>query len=268
MPEPFSIPGTTAVVTGAAGGIGLALARRLLREGAARVVVTDRDADRIAAAAEALGERAHAMAFDVADENAVADAVARIERDHGPIDLWCSNAGVAAGRGLGDDADWDLSWRVHVMAHVYVARALFPRMARRGSGHLLVTASAAGLLTQLDSAPYSATKHGAVALAEWLAIRHADEGISVSCLCPQGVNTAMTAGDGGASATRLGGDYIEPDDVAESVVAALHTGRFLVLPHPEAAGFEQRRAADRDRWLDGMRRAWAKIRAGAAGRAD
>lgn len=264
MAEPFSIPGTTAVVTGAAGGIGLALARRLLREGAARVVITDLDPDRVAAAAEELGERAHGMAFDVADEAAVADTVDRIEQDLGPIDLWCSNAGIATGDGLGDDASWEVSWRVHVMAHVYAARALFPRMAERGGGHLVVTASAAGLLTQLDSAPYSATKHGAVALAEWLAIRHADEGISVSCLCPQGVNTDMTAGDGGASATRLGGEYIDPEDVAESVVAALHAGRFLVLPHPEAADFEQRRAKDRDRWIEGMRRAWAKIRPGAA----
>ncbi|QBI55899.1 SDR family oxidoreductase [Streptomonospora litoralis] len=264
MAEPFSIPGTTAVVTGAAGGIGWALAQRLLREGAARVVITDLDAERAAAAAERLGERARAMAFDVSDEAAVADAVGRIEQDYGPVDLWCSNAGIAAGRGLGEDSDWDVSWRVHVMAHVYAARALFPRMAERGRGHFLVTASAAGLLTQLDSAPYTATKHGAVALAEWLAIRHADDGISVACLCPQGVNTDMTAGDGGTSATRLGGDYIEPGDVAESVVAALHAGRFLVLPHPEAADFEQRRAADRDRWIEGMRRAWAKIRPGAA----
>ncbi|GAA1758851.1 MULTISPECIES: SDR family oxidoreductase [Streptomonospora] len=264
MPEPFSIPGTTAVVTGAAGGIGLAIARRLLHQGAARVVIIDLDADRVAAAAEELGDRADGVAFDVADEAAAAAAVARIEEDHGPIDLWCSNAGVAAGEGLGDDAAWELSWRVHVMAHVYAARALFPRMAERGRGHFLVTASAAGLLTQLDSAPYTATKHGAVALAEWLAIRHADDGISVSCLCPQGVNTAMTAGDGGTSATRLGGAYIEPEDVGEAVVAALHAGRFLVLPHPEAADYEQRRAADRDRWLEGMRRAWATIRAGAA----
>ncbi|MBV2361918.1 SDR family oxidoreductase [Streptomonospora nanhaiensis] len=260
MPEPFSIPGTTAVVTGAAGGIGRALAERLLREGAARVVVSDLDPDRVAETAAGLGARAHPLALDVSDEAAVGAAVEHIERTLGPIDLWCSNAGIAAGRGLGDDADWDVSWRVHVLAHVYAVRALFPRMAARGRGHLLVTASAAGLLTQLDSAPYSVTKHGAVALAEWLAIRHADEGIGVSCLCPQGVNTAMTAGDDGTSATRLGGDYIEPEDVAESVVAALHDGRFLILPHPEAAHYERNRANDRDRWIGGMRRAWAGIR--------
>jgi NAD(P)-dependent dehydrogenase (short-subunit alcohol dehydrogenase family) len=264
MAEPFSIPGTTAVVTGGAGGIGRALAGRLLTEGAARVVVADRDADAAAATAAALGGRAHPLALDVADEAAVAAAVAEVEDRHGPIDLWCSNAGVGAGRGLGDDADWDVSWRVHVLAHVYVARALFPRMAERGRGHLIVTASAAGLLTQLDTAPYTVTKHGAVALAEWLAIRHADDGIGVSCLCPQGVNTAMTAGDGPEAATRLGGAYIEPEDVADTVVAALHDGRFLILPHPEAATYERRRAQDRDRWLEGMRRAWSAIRPGAA----
>ncbi|GAA3731557.1 NAD(P)-dependent dehydrogenase (short-subunit alcohol dehydrogenase family) [Spinactinospora alkalitolerans] len=260
MAGPFSIPGTTIVVTGGAGGIGYALAERFLSEGAANVVLADRDADQAKRAADELGERAHGLALDVADEAAVAEAVARIEEAHAPIDLWCSNAGVAAGRGLGDDADWDVSWRVHVLAHVYAARALFPRMAERGRGHLLVTASAAGLLTNLDTAPYSVTKHGAVALAEWLAIRHGDEGIDVSCLCPQGVNTAMTAGDDASAATRLGGDYLEPADVAEAVVAALHDGRFLILPHPEAAAFEQRRAEDRDRWIGGMRRAWHKIR--------
>ncbi|WP_017540790.1 SDR family oxidoreductase [Nocardiopsis halophila] len=259
MPGTFSVPGTIAVVTGAAGGIGRAVAERLLADGAARVVVADRDGERARATAEELGPRASWEAFDVADEGAVAAAVKRIWDGVGPVDLWCSNAGVGAGEGLGDDADWDLSWRVHVMAHVYAARALFPRMAGRG-GHFLVTASAAGLLTNLDTAPYTVTKHGAVALAEWLAIRHGDEGIGVSCLCPQGVNTAMTAGDGSSASTRLGGQYLEPEEVADCVAAALRDGRFLILPHPEAAEFERRRAQDRDRWLKGMRKAWAKLK--------
>ncbi|GAA3751377.1 SDR family oxidoreductase [Salinactinospora qingdaonensis] len=260
MAEPFSIPATTVVVTGGATGIGRALAERFLREGAAHVVVADRDAERAQATAAELGARAHPMQVDVTDEAAVNATITWIESEIAPIDLWCSNAGVGRGQGLGQDSDWDTSWRVHVLAHVYVARALLPRMAQRGGGHLLVTASAAGLLTNLDNAPYSVTKHGAVALAEWLAIRHADEGIDVSCLCPQGVNTEMTAGDAGSAATRMGGEYLEPADVADSVVAALHEGRFLILPHPSVAEFERKRTADRDRWLAGMRRAWNKLR--------
>ncbi|SKA38884.1 NADP-dependent 3-hydroxy acid dehydrogenase YdfG [Marinactinospora thermotolerans DSM 45154] len=260
MAHPFTPPGTTVVVTGGAGGIGRALAERFLAEGAARVIVADLDPERVERTVAELGERAHALVLDVTDEAAVTAAVAAVEREHAPIDLWCSNAGVAAGRDLGAAADWDLSWRVHVLAHVHVARALLPRMVERGHGHLLVTASAAGLLTNLDAAPYSVTKHGAVALAEWLAIRHAGTGVGVSCLCPQGVNTAMTAGDGPTAATRLGGAYLEPEDVAEATITALRDGRFLVLPHPEVADYERRRAEDRDRWLGGMARAWARVR--------
>ncbi|TQN30166.1 short-subunit dehydrogenase [Haloactinospora alba] len=265
MPDAFTADGATVVVTGGASGIGYALAQRFLREGAARVLVADRDPDRTRNAAIELGERAHPVTLDVTDEDAVASAVASIEEEHAPIDLWCSNAGVAAGDGLGGDADWEASWRVHVLAHVHVARALLPRMAERGRGHLLVTASAAGLLTQLDSAPYSVTKHGAVALAEWLAIRYGDAGVGVSCLCPQGVHTPMTAGDGADSATRLGGAYLEPHEVADTAVSALREGRFLVLPHPEAAEYELHRSQDRDRWIAGMRRAWAKLRGAAQG---
>lgn len=252
MPAPFAVSGAAIVVTGGASGIGRAMAERFLADGAAHVVIADLDAGRSAAVAGELGDRAHGIGLDVTDAAAVAAAVARVEDIVAPIDLWCSNAGTARGAGLGDDADWEASWQLHVLAHLHVVRALFPRMARRGHGHLLVTASAAGLLTQLDSAPYSVTKHGAVALAEWLAIRHGDDGIGVSCLCPQGVHTPMTADDGPAAATRLGGDYIEPAAVAASVTAALAEGRFLVLPHPEAAVFEQNRAQDRDRWIGGM----------------
>ncbi|PSK88941.1 NADP-dependent 3-hydroxy acid dehydrogenase YdfG [Murinocardiopsis flavida] len=259
MPDPFSPDGATIVVTGGASGIGRALVERFLSEGAAHVFVADLDPEHCAAVASALGERAHAIALDATDPAAVRSAVDRIDTIAGPIDLWCSNAGVARGDGLGTDADWEASWRIHVLAHLHVVRALFPRMAERGRGHLLVTASAAGLLTQLDCAPYTVTKHGAVALAEWLAMNHGDEGIGVSCLCPQGVNTPMTADDGPGAATRLGGDYIEPADVASAVVDALAEGRFLILPHAQAAEFERNRAADRDRWLAGMRRARARL---------
>ncbi|MEY9213909.1 SDR family oxidoreductase [Thermobifida halotolerans] len=261
MGRPFTFPDRTIVVTGGANGIGYALAERFLAEGAARVVIADLDGERAEAAAAELGERARGHALDVTDAEAVATLIKEVEQDS-PIDLWCSNAGVGTGGGLGTDAEWDTTWRVHVQAHVHVARLLLPRMIERGGGHLLITASAAGLLTNIDSAPYSVTKHGAVALAEWLAIRHGEEGIDVSCLCPLGVNTDMTAGDGPDAATRLGGDYIEPSDVADSVVEALTEGRFLILPHPQAAVMEQRRASDRDRWLSGMRRARARLKSG------
>src|SRR6266508_2060437 len=205
-------------------------------QGAGAVVVADLDepgARRVArelACATPLG-----AGLDVTDPAAVAALVDRVEREVGPVDLWCSNAGVALGPDLGSDEDWHRSFQVHVMAHVNVARSLLPRMAARGRGHLLVTASAAGLLTNMDAAAYSVTKHGSVALAEWLAIRYGDDGVTVSCLYPE--------------------------DVADAVVDALADGRFLILPHPEVAEFERRRAADRDRWLAGMRRVRARLRA-------
>jgi NAD(P)-dependent dehydrogenase (short-subunit alcohol dehydrogenase family) len=190
----------------------------------------------------------------VTDPEAVAALVDRVERDVGPIDLWCSNAGVALGPDLGSDQDWHRSFEVHVMAHVHVARTLLPRMAARGRGHLLVTASAAGLLTEMDAAAYSVTKHGAVAVAEWLAIRHGDDGVTVSCLCPQGVRTPMLEREGAGRAVLAAGAVLDAEEVAGVVVEALADGRFLILPHPEVAEFERRRAADRDRWLAGMRR--------------
>ena len=192
--------------------------------------------------------------LDVTDQAAVAGLVDRVEEQLGPVDLWCSNAGVALGRDLGTDGDWERSFAVHVLAHVHLARVLAPRMAARGRGHLLLTASAAGLLANLDSAPYSVTKHGTVALAEWLAIRWGDAGVGVSCLCPQGVRTAMTEGMGAGSSVLAAGALLEPAEVAEAVVRGLADDRFLILPHPEVAEFERRRAADRDRWLAGMRR--------------
>jgi NAD(P)-dependent dehydrogenase (short-subunit alcohol dehydrogenase family) len=249
------------VVTGGASGIGAALARRLAADGARTVVVADVDADRAAAlAADLPAGVGMPVSLDVADEAAVAEAVMRVEAQAGPIDVWCSNAGVASRPGLGDDEDWQRCWRLHVHAHVLAARHVLPRMLDRGAGHLMITASAAGLLTEADTAPYAVTKHGSVAIAEWLAIRYGDRGVAFSCLCPQGVRTPMLAGAPANSATLAAGEVIPPEQVAEAVIQAWRDGRFLILPHPEVAEYERRRAADRDRWLAAMRRLRARLR--------
>ena len=248
------------VVTGGASGIGKALSQRVAAEGARAVVVIDLDAALAAEAAASLGTVGTFRQLDVTDEAAVAATISEITREIGEIDIWCSNAGIPSSRGLGDDADWERTFHVHVLAHVYVARHLLPRMAERGSGHLLVTASAAGLLTEMDTAPYTVTKHGSVALAEWLSIQYGDLGVTVSCLCPQGVNTPMTAGFDKTSATLAAGAFLEPSDVSDAVIAAWREGRFLILPHPQVAEYEQRRTADRDRWLAGMRRVRSRLR--------
>jgi NAD(P)-dependent dehydrogenase (short-subunit alcohol dehydrogenase family) len=256
----MNLQGAVTVVTGGARGIGRALAERFAAEGARAVVVADLDREGAERVAGGLGCPSPLGAgLDVTDPAAVARLVDRVEDELGPVDLWCSNAGVALGHDLGDDDAWERSFAVHVLAHVHVARALAPRMAARGRGHLLLTASAAGLLASVDSAPYSVTKHGTVALAEWLAIRWGDAGVGVSCLCPQGVRTAMTEGLGAGSSVLAAGALLEPEAVAGAVVRGLAEGRFLILPHPEVAEFERRRAADRDRWLAGMRRARARL---------
>ena len=193
----MNLQGAVTVVTGGARGIGRAMAERFAAEGARAVVVADLDADGAGRVAAGLAcPSPLGVGLDVTDPASVAGLVDRVEDQLGPVDLWCSNAGVALGRDLGADGDWERSFAVHVLAHVHLARVLAPRMAARGRGHLLLTASAAGLLANLDSAPYSVTKHGTVALAEWLAIRWGDAGVGVSCLCPQGVRTAMTEGMG------------------------------------------------------------------------
>jgi NAD(P)-dependent dehydrogenase (short-subunit alcohol dehydrogenase family) len=250
-----------AVVTGGGSGIGAALARRFAAEGAAAVVVADVDHDRAVAVAAGLpGAVGTPIVCDAGDEAQVTGAVARIAAEVGPVDLWCSNAGVASRPGLGEDDDWQRCWKLHVHAHVLAGRHVLPLMVARGRGHLLITASAAGLLTEADTAPYAVTKHGSVALAEWLAIQYADTGVSFSCLCPQGVDTPMLSGAPEGSATLAAGEVIAPERVADAVMAALADGRFLILPHPEVAEYERRRAADRDRWLAAMRRLRARAR--------
>lgn len=246
-----------AVVTGGASGIGRALCRRFAREGARGVVVADLDADGARQVAAEVGGLA--VPTDVASEAQVVSLVERATAAYGPIDLFCSNAGIAVDGGPeAPDAAWRRIWDVNVMAHVYAARAVLPGMLARGRGYLLQTASAAGLLTQIGSAPYSVTKHAAVALAEWLAITHAAAGIKVSCLCPLGVETNMLNNAPPAIAALLREHVLEPDAVAEAVIVGLRDERFLILPHPDVAEYCQRKAGDYDRWLRGMMRLQAR----------
>lgn len=251
-----------AVVTGGAKGIGHALAEGFLAEGARAVVIVDLDPTQVASAVATLGERAHGEAVDVSDRDAIASLVARVEDVHGPIDLFVSNAGIGSGMGIdADDATWDRIWKVNVLAHVHAAHAVLPSMLARGEGYLLSTASAAGLLSQIGDLPYSVTKHAAVAVAEWLAITYGGQGITVSCLCPQGVRTDLLGGAVGHTATEtvvLQG-VIEPHEVAAAVIDGLREEQFLILPHPEVAEYYRRRATDPDRWLAGMARLQARI---------
>jgi NAD(P)-dependent dehydrogenase (short-subunit alcohol dehydrogenase family) len=264
------VEGKVVVVTGAGRGIGRALARRFAAEGAKGVAVGDLDQDNaeaVAAEIASTGVGSLGLRTDVGVERDVRALVEAAEGAFGPVDLCCSNAGIAIGGGVeAPDDDWQRIWDVNLMAHVYAARAVLPSMLARGEGYLLNTASAAGLLTNLGAAPYSVTKHAAVALAEWLAVTHGDEGIKVSCLCPQGVNTAMLMGEANPGVTaadvvKVAGRVLEPDDVAEAVVRGLEEERFLILPHPEVAEYWRRKADDPDRWLAGMRRLQARVRA-------
>ncbi len=239
------------VVTGAASGIGAELARRFHAEGAKLVVCSDINGDGARATAEQVG--GVAFTTDVAREADIEYLVARTEADHGPIDLFCSNAGIGVGGGAeAADEGWTRSWNVNVMAHVWAARHVVPLMIARGGGYLLNTASAAGLLSQIGSAPYAVTKHAAVGLAEWLAITHGDKGIKVSVLCPQAVRTAMTAGnpDGVASVDGM----MELEELAESVIRGLEAEDFLILPHPQVLDYMRRKTTDYNRWIGGMKK--------------
>ncbi|WP_397400799.1 SDR family oxidoreductase [Phenylobacterium sp.] len=239
------------VVTGAASGIGRALAHRFVAEGARAVVCSDRDGDGVRAVAAEIG--GVAIQADVSREADIKALIEQVESQIGPIDLFCSNAGIGVGGGAETPTeDWQRIWDINVMAHVWAARHLVPLMAARGGGYLLNTSSAAGLLSQIGSAPYAVTKHAAVGLAEWLAITHGDQGIKVSVLCPQAVRTAMTAGnpDGVASIDGM----MEPDVVAEACVRAIEAETFLVLPHPEVLTYMRNKTNDYDRWIGGMRK--------------
>jgi NAD(P)-dependent dehydrogenase (short-subunit alcohol dehydrogenase family) len=251
-----------AVVTGGASGIGAALCRRFAVEGARGVVVADLDAAGCERIAKEIGGLA--APTDVSDESQVQRLVAAATARYGAIDLFCSNAGIGAGVGSGDlgmggpfasNQDWQRSWDVNVMAHVYAARAVLPAMLARGEGYLLSTASAAGLLVDVGGNAYSVTKHAAVGFAEWLSIAYGARGIRVSCLCPQGVRTPMLeAAASSFGAAHLTEHAIDASEVAEAVVRGIAAETFLILPHPVVHEYMQRKAADPDRWLRGMRR--------------
>src|SRR4051812_13105693 len=256
--------GRVVIVTGAARGIGRALALRAAAEGAAGVVAADLDgegAERTAQEIEGAGARALGLGADVSRDDDVDVLVTRAEQAFGPVDVFFANAGVAVGTDpvATDDATWDLAFAVNIRAHVVAARRLLPGWLERGEGYFVATASAAGLVTQIGSAPYAVTKHAAVAFAEWLSVTYGDRGLRVSCLCPMGVNTAMLHPEGVednvASATvTSAGAVLEPEDVADVVVDTLRDERFLILPHPEVLTFFQRKSSDYDRWIAGMRR--------------
>jgi NAD(P)-dependent dehydrogenase (short-subunit alcohol dehydrogenase family) len=256
------------VVTGGGGGIGRALVRRFAEESPRTIVVADIDG----AAAQAVVDELDA-GFDciAVEADLGTDAgnvqVVQAAEEYGPIDLLCLNAGIAVGGGVETlDEEWQRTWDVNVMAHVRAVRAALPGMLARGEGYVLTTASAAGLLTNIGAAPYAVTKHAAVALAEWLAITHGDQGLKVSCLCPQGVRTKMLFPDDedlaqstGAESVRAQG-VIEPEELAEVVVQGLADERFLILPHPAVLGHWRRKTDDYDRWIGGMRKLQARTR--------
>jgi NAD(P)-dependent dehydrogenase (short-subunit alcohol dehydrogenase family) len=249
------VAGKVIVVIGGGSGIGRALCERFADEGARQVVVADVDQAKAAAVAAQIGGIARGC--DVCVESQVRDLISETEDRVGPIDLFCSNAGVLINDpdekdpASAADASWARTWQVHVMSHVYAARALGPRMVARGHGWFLNTISAAGLLTQMGSAPYSASKHAAVGFAESLAIAYFDRGVRVSILCPQGVETPMVR-DAITPAVREG--LLSPESVASCVVDGLAQERFLILPHPAVAEYMRRKATDYDRWISGMAR--------------
>ncbi len=257
------------VVTGGAGGIGSALGRRFATEGARAVILADRDGARAEEVAKSIGSGgvARSVQCDVGDDGAVAALIDEVEAREGPIDLYCANAGIGAGTGIeASDSEWNEVWRVNLMSTVVAARHLVPLWLERGSGYLLVTASAAGLLTSLGDGAYTATKHAAVGLAEWLWITYSDRGVKVSCLCPQGVRTNMVFGKqaeghiGIEQVKKLG--VIEPEEVAAAVVEGLGDERFLILPHPQVLDYFRNKAENHGRWLGGMRKFQRQLREG------
>lgn len=252
----MDIQGKVAIVTGGGSGIGAGMAQRFVREGARGVVVADINLENAQAVAKALGEKALAVRCDVSKEADIQAMVAATRERFGQVDIFFSNAGIL-GRMGGielEDALWEKMWQVHGMAHIWAARAVIPEMVARGEGYFLITASAAGLLNIVESAPYGVTKHAAVAVAEWLRIAYGRQGVRVSCLCPQSVATAMTAG--GTGSAGLDG-VLTAEQVSDVVVQTMREEKFLALPHPEVAKYFQNKGTDYDRWIGGMQKLYA-----------
>jgi len=248
----------TIVVTGAASGIGRALCERFKEEGARNLVAVDLNLEGAQTTAKNLD--CTAMKADVSVEADIENIVETTERDIGPIDLFCSNAGVGLGPTLDSpDVEWQTSWDVNVMSHLYAARHLVPRMIERGGGYFMNTSSAAGLLNQIGGAAYGTTKHAAVGFGEWLALTYAHQGIKVSMLCPQAVRTAMTATENVSTRAAAGDGMMEPEVLAEHVVAGLRQESFLILPHDDVLEYMRRKTADYDRWIGGMNRLQQRI---------
>jgi NAD(P)-dependent dehydrogenase (short-subunit alcohol dehydrogenase family) len=242
------------VITGAGSGIGAAMARKFTQEGAGAVIVADIDPDSAAAVADEIG--GHAVTLDVSDEDATAAMIRQTTETHGRIDIMCLNAGIPTDGSVdASNEDWQRTWDVNVMAHVFATRHVLPSMLERGEGYIVTTASAAGLLTNIGAAPYSVTKHAAVALAEWLSVTYGSRGIGVSCLCPMFVDTPMLDAFAGHTDEMRGfveGLAIEVDDVAAAVVEGIREETFLILPHPIVLDYFQRKSLDYDRWIAGM----------------
>ena len=260
--------GKVIVVTGAAGGIGGALVRALSERGAQRIVAADLDGGGVERLSDELGAaRVVPRVLDVSDEDATRTLVDEIEGTVGPIDVWFANAGLSTGGGPeAPDEEWDRQWRINVMSHVYAARVLLPGWVERGEGHLVTTASMAGILTAAGDAAYSATKHAAVGFAEWLAFTYAGRGVRVSCICPGAVDTAMlragAEGDAAkASAVIGGGDVLAPEQAAERILEGLEQDLFLILTHPEMHEFVVGKAQDPQRWIRGMAKLWSRAQA-------
>lgn len=257
----MDIQGKVAIVTGGASGIGAGLARRMAAEGARGVVVADINLERAQGVARECGGLA--VHCDVSREADILALVAATRERFGQVDIYLSNAGII-GRTGGfelEDALWDKMWQIHGMAHVWAARAVVPEMVARGEGYFLVTASAAGLLNIVETAPYGVTKHAALAFAEWLRIAYGRRGVRVSCLCPQAVQTDMITGGGGSAGVN---GILSPEAVAAEVVSVMRQEKFLVLPHPDVAKYFLNKAQDYDRWLGGMQKLYAQHVAGGA----